>query len=113
MTGRVATVVEIESTSTPGTWYRVWVDPTGPIFCDCPGHKYARHGVRKPCRHMAAMRASGDFETAAAIAASAAATASLRATDRRVRFLEIAQEADDGSWVTIGDLSRFANLEVA
>lgn len=133
---RLATVLEVESMSTPGRSYRVWVDANGPIFCDCPAHKYPRNGVRSPCKHM---RAVSGFSTSLARTAEAAKQAGFsmadlsqtmdvvaraygkyregpaptkRSTNPRIRLLEMQEETTEGSWVTVGDLSRFNNLEV-
>lgn len=110
---RSATVLEVASSSTPGKSYRVWVDATGPVFCDCPGHKYARGGARRECRHMRTVRESVTYGTAVEIATKGTAVAvKAAAVDRRIRFLEVQEETSEGTWTTVGDLRRFQHLEV-
>lgn len=115
---RTATVLEVASSSTPGKSYRVWVDASGPIFCDCPGHKFARGGVRKECRHMRDVRGSEVFDAAVEIAKGGRPVAPKRPAaskrpvpSERIRLLEL-QEEIEGTWVTVGDLCRFHDLEV-
>ncbi len=116
--GRNATVLEVESTSSPGTTYRVWVGEDGPIFCDCPAHKFHKGkpaGERPDCKHMKAVRGSEDGATAIELARYGAIGASApKQQDRRIRFIELVEMEQDNysETVVIGDLSRFNNLEV-
>ncbi len=109
--GRKATVVEVSSDSTPGRTYMVWVGAEGPIFCNCPGHKYARHGVRKPCKHMRALGSATEIVSWAQTIATTKETVPVQSTDRRFRFLEVQEETTEGTWATVSDL-RFRHLEV-
>jgi hypothetical protein len=54
----LAAVLEVPSTSSD-KMYRVWVGELGPIFCECPAHKFTRGkpaGQRPDCKHMKAIR---------------------------------------------------------
>lgn len=114
MTSRTATVVEVSSDSAPGRTYRVWVGADGPIFCDCPGHKYRHEPVelRPPCKHMRRLGADADVLAEAKALATTPRTARPRRQPRgRFAFLEVQEQTDSGAWVTVTDL-RFSNLEV-
>ena len=120
---RRATIVEVASHSNPSRSYRVWIDATGPIFCDCPGHKFARGGSRKPCKHMIALDDNSAFTIAVQSLAAVGSTAKA-ATEAMQRFeavfkaetrfsvIEIAEEQSDGSWQSSVNVSRFANIEL-
>lgn len=130
--GRTAVTIEVASSSSPGTKYRVWVGPQGPIFCDCPGHKYARGGVRKPCKHMKAVGGTNVRQMAAEVlrmgqsaeqattslielqqaARRASADGAADTIANRVKFLEIQEENEAGEWTVVADVSRFNNLEL-
>lgn len=118
MTATTATVLEVASTSSPDRTYRVWVGEDGPIFCDCPAHKFHKGkpaGERPDCKHMRVVRGSEDGRTASELARYGEVGASApQQRDRRIRFLEIVQMQDDNpsESVVIGTLDRFNNLEV-
>jgi hypothetical protein len=113
-----ATVLEVSSTSTPGRRYRVWVGPDGPIFCECPAHKFHKGkpaGQRPDCKHMRLIRGSDDLSTARSLAQwGVDGTVVPRQRDRRIRFIELVDMEDNNhsEAVVIGELSRFNNLEV-
>lgn len=119
---RAATVLEVASTSSPGVTYRVWVAEDGPIFCDCPSHKFQKGkpaGERKPCKHMKAVSADASvLDDAVALAKSApdlrvATRRVRRSTNPHIRIIEVQeQDTTEGAWVTVTDLRRFSNLEV-
>lgn len=121
--GRTAAVLEVASTSSDRT-YRVWVAEDGPIFCDCPAHKFHKGkpaGERPPCKHMRAlMQNTPVMTTAQALARTSVAKVAERPRQEtvtgtsRFRFLEVQEQDTTGAWVTLSgtDLSRFNNLEV-
>ena len=112
--GRTASILEVASTSSPGTTYQVWVDATGVIFCNCPGHRYVRSdGKRRTCKHMKAVAASELFGQAKTLAEAGVVPKGTEIkVGRGIRFIEVQEEVSDGSWVTVTDLSRFQHLEV-
>ena len=107
---KTATVVEVRSDSHPDTLYRVWVGDEGPIFCDCPGHKYARKGRRVICKHMKALGADAGVLQAAKTVAKTGNVQQPK--DGRFRFLHVEEEVN-GAWVAVTDAARFAGLELA
>jgi SWIM zinc finger len=112
-----AVVMSVESSSSPGKFYRVWVDDAGPIFCECPASRFAKGQIgagRKPCKHMRTMAESSDLATATALAkVGDLPIVEPRHTDRRVRFIEIQTQDNEGAWTPVaGNLSRFNQLEV-
>lgn len=108
-----AAVVEVASSSSPGVTYRVWVGEDGPIFCDCPGHKFVRaDGVRRICKHMKAI-AGDSVALTTATSLVRTGTAAPKQHKPGIRFIEMQErESTDTAWVTVTDLSRFNNLEV-
>lgn len=111
----LAAVLEVASTSTPGKSYRVWVGEAGPIFCDCPAHKFHRGkpaGERPDCKHMRTVRGSTTLAQARAIAAGQTLATVALAGDAQVRFLELQEETTEGTWVPVTDLRRFTNLDL-
>jgi hypothetical protein len=111
---RTATVLEVASSSSPGTTYKVWVDATGPIFCNCPGHRFVRaDGKRRTCKHMKAVAESVVCGQAMSLAeAGVVPKGTELKMGRSIRIIELQEEKTEGTWVTVTDLSRFANLEV-
>jgi hypothetical protein len=115
---KLVTIVEVASSSSPGTWYRVWVDESGPIFCECPAHKFHKGkpaGQRPDCKHMKALRATSDGVTAQELARYGELAASApKQQDSNIRFLELIEADEDNytEWVSVVDLARFNNLEV-
>jgi len=108
-----ATVVEVASHSTPGKAYRVWVGADGPLFCECPSHKFVRDGIRRPCKHMRAMAESADLPLAQALAYDRPGMpATVKPQDSRFRFIEVQEQNEAGAWSSVLDLARFTNLEV-
>jgi hypothetical protein len=118
--GQKATVLEVASHSSPGKFYRVHVGPDGPIFCDCPAHRFTKGkpaGQRPDCKHMRILREDGvALATARVVAASVVPASAVftppKQMDSRIRFIEVQEETNEGTWASVSDLRRFNNLEV-